>query len=140
MTLLEARRPAAAVAALLAIALLAHAAPRPAVARARPTPSFEVVAEGGPHPFTWEWAPPDLTIRGRGKVTWHNPTEAIHHVTFWEGPVAQDQHVDPGSSATLTLRKPGVYKYWCDIFGHADLVYVGAEGVCVGMCGEITVE
>jgi plastocyanin len=137
----EARRtPAAAAVTLAAVAFLALLPPHAARGGPRPVPSFEVVADGGPQPFTWEWTPADLTIRSRGKVTWLNPTEAVHHVTFWDGPGAKHQHLHPGGSATLTLRKPGVYSYWCDIFGHADIVTVGPERFCVGMCGTITVE
>jgi hypothetical protein len=33
----------------------------------------------------------------------------------------------------------GTYEYLCDIFGHAQLVDVGPERVCIGMCGTVTV-
>ena len=138
------RRPSGAAVGILAAAGLLLAAvwvPQSAAAPSRGPSSVTVVAAGGPLPFTWEWDPTEVTIRRRGKVTWENPTDATHHVTFWEGPGAEHQHLDPGGSATLKLRKPGVYKYWCDITFHANLIDVAGYGkVCVGMCGEITVE
>lgn len=140
MTRLRDERRLAAMAMTLGVVVLGLSVPDGAAAGPRPERSFTVVAEGGPHPFTWSWAPAELTIRGRGKVTWENPTDAVHHVTFWDGPGARAQHLHPGASATLGFKKPGVYKYWCDILGHADIVHVGTERICVGMCGEITVE
>ncbi|MFN2588001.1 MAG: hypothetical protein ABR613_07785 [Actinomycetota bacterium] len=113
--------------------------PSPAAGGAAPK-SATVVAEGGPAPFTWEWNPPAVTIGRRGRVTWENPTDTTHHVTFWDGPGAPHGHLDPGGTAAIRFRKPGVYKYWCDIFGHADIVTLGYDRVCVGMCGEVTVE
>ncbi len=115
--------------------------PPSAAAGPRAASSVTVVAAGGDLPFTWVWDPAEGTIRRRGEVTWENPTKATHHVTFWDGPGGKHQHLDPGASATLKLRKPGVYKYWCDITFHADIVDVAGYGrVCVGMCGEITVQ
>ncbi|MDQ3956745.1 MAG: hypothetical protein M3273_00315 [Actinomycetota bacterium] len=130
--------------AILAAAGLLFAAvstPPSAAAGPRAASSVTVLAAGGDLPFTWEWDPAEVTIRRRGHVTWENPTEATHHVTFWDGPGGKHQHLDPGGSATLKLTKPGVYKYWCDITFHAELVDVPGYGrVCVGMCGEITVQ
>ncbi|MDQ4024600.1 MAG: hypothetical protein M3217_03780, partial [Actinomycetota bacterium] len=108
--------------------------------RAQRSAPIKVLAAGGPFPFTWEWTPSDVTIASGGRVTWENPTDAVHHVTFWDGPRKGTAHVDVRGSATLRFKEAGVYKYWCDIFGHADIVTVGYDRVCVGMCGEITVE
>lgn len=134
------RRSLVATAIALGVLFLGLAAPGGAAARPRPAQSFTVVAEGGPHPFTWAWGPAEVTVVGRGRVTWENPTDAVHHVTFWDGPHAESQHLEAGATATLRFRNPGVYEYLCDIIGHADLVYVGTERICVGMCGRITVE
>lgn len=125
---------------LAAVFVAALAAPLPARAIDRPAGSFTVVAGGGPHPFTWTWDPAELTIEARSKVTWKNPTEGIHHVTFWRGPSSKSLHLHGRGSAALKFKKPGVYEYLCDIFGHAQLVHVGPERICVGMCGVITVE
>ncbi|HEX2057281.1 MAG TPA: hypothetical protein VHI71_02835 [Actinomycetota bacterium] len=101
--------------------------------------SFTVEAAGGPHPFTWTWDPDEITIEGRGKVRWENPTEAVHHVTFWRGPSDKSLHVHPGGAATTKFTKPGTYDYLCDIFGHAQIVEAGPERICVGMCGTVTI-
>ncbi|HEX2195535.1 MAG TPA: hypothetical protein VHJ76_01305, partial [Actinomycetota bacterium] len=134
------RRPllAATVATIAVAAGLALLAPGPASSAGRPR-SSSVVAAGGPHPFTWTWDPAEVTIPAGGKVTWENPTEAVHHVTFWRGPSSKSLHLHGRGSATLKFRKPGVYEYLCDIFGHAQLVDVGPERVCIGMCGTVTV-
>ncbi len=75
-----------------------------------------------------------MTIRRSGKVTWENPTDATHHVTFWDGPGGKHRHLDPGGSATLKLRKPGVYKYLCDITFHADIVDVAQLVELIDRC------
>lgn len=136
-------RPRLAVAAAgiaAGLVLAAPVAPSPAAAGSPAQQSFTVVAQGGPHPFTWEWDPAEVTIEGRGKVTWKNPTGAEHHVSFWDGPSVGNHHIHPGGSLSLVFKKPGVHKYRCDLFGHSDVVLVGTEAICVGQCGEITVE
>jgi plastocyanin len=130
-----------AVLAAAGLLLVALAVPdRAAAGPDRRGDSFTVVAEGGPFPYSWGWVPAEVTIHGRGRVTWENPTDAVHHVTFWDGPTKTSEHVGVGGSVTLRFRKPGVHRYWCDIFGHADIVYLGTERICVGMCGEVVVE
>ncbi len=81
-----------------------------------------------------------MTIAGRGKVTWENPTIAEHHVTFWEGPSSGTRHLDPGGSVTLTFKKSGVHRYRCDLSAHSELLHVSGQSICVGQCGEIRVE
>ena len=80
-----------------------------------------------------------MTIARRGTVTWENRTDAVHHVTFYEGPSDASLHMH-GRRARMTFKKPGVYKYLCDIFGHAHLIDTGYGNACVGMCGTVTVE
>ncbi len=133
----RARRRALAATAAVAAAFSALASPAPVTAR--PAESFTVVAGGGPHPFTWTWDPDEIAIDGRGKVRWENPTEAVHHVTFWRGPSDKSLHLHPRGAVTMKFRKPGTYEYLCDIFGHAQIVDVGSERVCIGMCGSVTV-
>ncbi len=126
-------------AAALVVAALAPAA---AATRSPRLKEFTVAAKAGPQSLTWEWDPSELTIRGKGRVTWENFTEAEHHVTFWEGPLeGTTLHLAAGGgSESLVLKKPGVHKYRCDLGLHSDIVYVGYERICVGQCGEITVE
>lgn len=106
----------------------------------QPAPKTTVEAAGGPLPFTWQWAPAEVTVPKGGVVRWNNSTDAVHHVTSWEGQWNVSKHVDTGESTKVKFRKRGVYRYWCDITGHADIVHVGTESFCVGMCGTITVE
>ncbi|MDQ3982116.1 MAG: hypothetical protein M3271_05485 [Actinomycetota bacterium] len=137
----RAARPLTAVVLAAVVLALSLAAPKSAAAGSvRRGEAFTVVAEGGPHPFSWGWAPAEVTIRGSGRVTWENPTDAVHHVTFWDGPTTASKHVDTGGAVTMRFRKPGAHKYWCDIAGHAELLSLGPERVCVGMCGEVVVE
>ncbi len=128
------------MAALAAAGLVAAVVVSPAaVALPRPAQAHTVVATGGPGPFSWGWDPAQLTIRRGEKVMWKNPTDVVHHVTFWEGPGAPHRHLHAGGSAGFKFKKPGVYKYWCDITFHAYIVDTGYNRVCLGMCGEITV-
>ena len=99
-----------------------------------------ITAAGGPFPFTWAWDPAEVTVAPGDRVVWTNPTDAAHHITAWDGKWDAAEHLDMGAKVSRRFKKPGVYKYWCDIFGHADIVYVGDERICVGMCGVITVE
>jgi plastocyanin len=131
---------AAAIVGLVALSLTSSGAAVAAPSRASRAAAATVVAEGGSLPFSWKWTPAEVILPGPGRVTWENPTEAPHHVTFWDGPRDDTTHVDVRGSVTVRFKKPGVYKYWCDIFGHAELVEVGAERICIGMCGEVAVE
>lgn len=81
-----------------------------------------------------------MTITPGDRVVWTNPTDAAHHITAWDGKWDAAEHLDIDARVTRRFKKPGVYKYLCDILGHADIVVVGTERVCVGMCGVITVE
>ena len=124
----------------LALSLLVAVPAAGSAHQAPPSNTTTVTAAGGPLPFTWAWDPAEVSIARGEKVTWTNPTDAAHHVTAWEGKWDAAEHLDMGSKVTLRFKKPGVYKYWCDILGHADIVFVGTERVCVGMCGVIRVE
>lgn len=97
-------------------------------------------AAGGPYAFLWEWSPAEVTISKGERVTWINPTSATHHITSWDGRWDVAEHLDTDATVTLRFKKPGVYRYWCDVSTHADIVHAGTERICVGMCGVITVE
>lgn len=144
---MEATRSAGVIRALAGITAglvvgLAIAAPGSAegLSRTHKPKTFVVKAAGGPVPFTWAWAPAEITISAGDRVTWKNPTDATHHVTAWGEGWTTAAHVDIGGDFTYRFKKPGVYRYWCDIVGHADIVYLADEGSCVGMCGVIVVE
>ena len=125
----------------LCIALLVAPLPSSKGGTRRSGPKTTTVeATGGPLPFTWQWTPPDVTIAKREVVRWNNSTDAVHHVTSWDGPWNTSRHVDSGESTAIKFKRRGVYRYWCDITGHADIVHVGTQSFCVGMCGTITVE
>ena len=123
-------------------ALLVVALPLPAgdASARRKAETTTVEASGGPAPFTWSWTPSDITIAKGDVVAWTNTTGVTHRVTSWDGSWEVAEHLEAGDSARIRFKQPGVYQYWCDIMGHADLIYVGTERICVGMCGTITVE
>jgi plastocyanin len=123
------RRLSVAVAAIALAAVLSPAAAR--------TSTHEVAAAGGPFGPTWRWDPAAVDAARKDRVVWRNPTSTTHHVTFYGGPLeGKTLHVPAGGSAKLRLKKAGSYPYRCDIQGHSELV----GGLCIGQCGEITVE
>ncbi|HEV3472134.1 MAG TPA: plastocyanin/azurin family copper-binding protein [Actinomycetota bacterium] len=126
--------------AVCAACLLVVSISGPGVAHVAGSDTTTVAAAGGPFPFTWSWDPDEVTIAKGDRVVWTNPTAAAHHITAWDGKWDAEEHLDAGAEVTLRFKKPGTYRYWCDIVGHADIVSVGPERVCVGMCGVITVE
>lgn len=95
-----------------------------------------VTAAAGPS-ILFEWDPAELSIAAGDKVMWMNPTSAPHRVVPYEGPWDTEMDLPAGEGkATFRFKKPGVYRYRCDIPTHS--VLAGAE--CIGMCGTITVE
>lgn len=125
--------------ALTAVVLLVPLASSRA-AEASASKKTTVEAAGGPLPYTWEWSPADVTISKGGVVRWNNSTDAVHHVTSWDGAWDVSKHVDTGDSVAIKFKKRGTYRYWCDIAGHADILHIGPQKLCIGMCGTITVE
>jgi plastocyanin len=121
------------------MALPGHAASS-TVRQRRAAQTATVTAAGGPYAFLWQWDPAEITISKGDRVRWENPTSAEHHVTAWDGPWKTEEHVASDGTMTLRFKKPGVYRYWCDVSTHADIVYAGDQRICVGMCGVITVE
>ena len=110
-------------------------APAPA-AKARGE-THKVTVEGGFPRFTFE--PADITISAGDKVVWLNNTSAEHHIQPYAGPWAEGTHghLEPdGGKASLTFKKPGVYKYYCDLPFHGQLL---PGEICAGQCGTVTV-
>lgn len=115
---------------LAVLILLAPAAP--AVSKGK---VHKVEASGGPAFYLFTWDPDELTIPKRHKVVWTNPTNALHHVTFYEG-MDRSMHLESGGKVKARFKKPGTYLYRCDVPNHSELI----GGECFGMCGSVTVE
>jgi plastocyanin len=71
--------------------------------------------------FTFK--PSTLTVSG-GRVKATNSDSTAHTVTADDGKSFDTGSIDPGASATLSVAKPGTYKYHCSIhsFMHGTLV------------------
>ena len=122
---------------VLMLALLAG----PVEADQRPPKAAATVrAEKGAAPLLWEWSPTDVTITKNQRVRWENPTGTPHDVLVWDGPSDLHTRLAPGDAHTLRFEQRGVYRYRCAISEHSDVVFVGTERTCVGMCGVVTVE
>ena len=103
-------------------------------------PVTTVNAVEGAAPGTWAWEPADVTISAGERVVWRNETTSAHGLSAWDGRWKVTTPIDAGDSAGLRFRKPGVYSYRCPVQLHSDVLYIGTERVCVGMCGTVTVE
>ncbi len=99
-----------------------------------------VTASQGLLPILWVWDPAEIPIARGDRVTWENPTEAMHRIIAWDGPWEVAADLDVMDKVTFKFKKPGVYRYWCDVLGHSDVVYHGEDRTCVGMCGVVIVE
>ncbi len=124
------------VPALAGILLLAALGAPASAVRAK-AKTHKVVAEGT-WPFLFRWNPAAVEIAVGDKVRWTNTTTSDHHITPYEGPWPKDTHLHlpEGGKASFTFKKPGVYKYYCDLQYHGQLL---PGGECFGQCGEITV-
>jgi len=123
---------------LLAVLLVpfAGSTSAPAARVARKTHHVHAV---GSWPMQFAWDPADIEIAAGDKVMWMNTTSGEHHITPYEGPWPDDVHLHlegEDSKATFVFKKPGVYKYYCDLQLHGQLL---PGGVCAGQCGTITV-
>ncbi len=98
--------------------------------------THRVAAAGGPLGPTWRWDPAQLEIVKGDKVVWTNPSSTTHHVVPYEGPWDKTLHVEAGKTVTMRFKKPGTYRYRCDIPTHSEMI----GGQCVGQCGTITVK
>ena len=97
------------------------------------------VSATGSYPMMFQWEPADLEIASGDKVVWTNTTSGEHHITPYEGPWPEDLHLHldgEGSKAMFRFKAPGVYKYYCDLQFHGQLL---PGNLCAGQCGTITV-
>lgn len=119
--------------AALLVGALGSAAPA-ALAKGK---THKVTAEGSFPSFRFE--PADIDVSVGDKVAWTNNTSAEHHVQPYGGPWEDDAHLhlDPdGGKASFVFKKPGDYKYYCDLPYHGQLL---PGDLCAGQCGTITV-
>ena len=72
----------------------------------------------------FKFMPASLTVSKGQRVTVTNDDSTAHTATADNGGSFDTQNIDPGSSATITVSKPGTYAYHCNIhpFMHATLV------------------
>jgi plastocyanin len=94
----------------------------------------------GSWPLQFSWDPAELEISVGDKVMWMNSTSGEHHITPYAGPWPDDVHLHlegEGSKSSFVFKKPGEYKYYCDLQFHGQLL---PGEVCLGQCGTITVQ
>lgn len=127
-------------AGLLAGAVLSPALSAPQSRQKKPRHVERVQAALGTYPGTWEWVPADITIKAGDDVEWENPTDETHRIISWDGEWKVRTPLSPGDSTRLRFKRRGVYRYYCSMSFHGDILYLGTERLCVGMCGTITVE
>src|SRR3954467_9811311 len=102
--------------------------PAPSAAKqATPSGSSPSKAAGGSGSVSianFKFAPASLTVSAGTRVTVANRDTTAHTVTADDGRSFDTGSVDPGSSATVSVPKPGTYKYHCSIhpFMHGTLV------------------
>lgn len=72
----------------------------------------------------FKFAPASLTVSPGTRITVANHDSTAHTATADNGQSFDTGNIDPGSSASITLPKPGTYKYHCSIhpFMHGTLV------------------
>jgi plastocyanin len=71
----------------------------------------------------FKFTPASLTVSGT-RIAVANHDSTAHTVTADDGHSFDTGNVDPGASATVTVAKPGTYKYHCSIhpFMHGTFV------------------
>jgi plastocyanin len=95
--------------------------------QATPSRSSQSKRTGGPGSVgiaNFKFAPASLTVSPGARVTVANHDSTAHTATADQGQSFDTGDIDPGSSATITLSKPGTYAYHCSIhpFMHGTLV------------------
>ena len=63
----------------------------------------------------FKFAPASLTVGGAATVTVTNHDDTAHTATADDGTSFDTGNVDPGSSKTIRVSKPGSYAYHCSI-------------------------
>jgi plastocyanin len=72
----------------------------------------------------FKFSPGTITIKRGAQVTVTNSDSTAHTATSDDGSSFDTGDIDPGSSKTITVSKPGSYSYHCSIhpFMHGELV------------------
>jgi plastocyanin len=94
---------------------------------ATPSGSSGSKANGGSGSLTianFKFTPASLAVSPGTRITVANHDDTAHTATADNGQSFESGSIDPGSSATITVSKPGIYKYHCSIhpFMHGTLV------------------
>ena len=102
------------VAVIGALATFAAAADPAATPRAAESTQARAIVIGN---FTFE--PSTLTVAPGTVLTWRNEDDAPHTVigTDPESPI-KSQPLDTGDRYSVTLTKPGAYRYFCSLHPH----------------------
>jgi plastocyanin len=91
-----------------------------------PSPSNGSASAGGQtiDISNFKFAPATLTVRAGSKVTVKNSDTTAHTATADSGGAFDTSDIDPGSSATITLKSAGRVAYHCSIhpFMHGTIV------------------
>lgn len=84
------------------------------------TPAAGSGSASGPAPATasvkiadFKYAPPEVTVKSGGKVTFANTDSAEHTATAEDGSSFDSGTLTTGKSKAVTFAKPGIYKYTC---------------------------
>jgi plastocyanin len=93
----------------------------------KPSSSSQQSAQPGSSAVTidsFKFMPASLTVTGGTRITVGNQDVTAHTATADNGRSFDTGHIDPKSSATITLSRPGTYQYHCSIhpFMHGTLV------------------
>jgi plastocyanin len=110
-------------ASLVALAAVAG----PLAACGGSNPSERSAKSGGPGSVSiadFKFAPASLTAGAGARISIANHDGTAHTVTADDGHSFDTGDIDPNASATVTLSKPGTYKYHCSIhpFMHGTFV------------------
>jgi plastocyanin len=94
---------------------------------AKSSTSTQATAGGGAGAVTidnFKFMPPSLTVSGGTRISISNKDSTAHTFTADDGHTFDTGDVNPGSSTTVTVSKPGTYKYHCNIhpFMHGTIV------------------
>ena len=95
--------------------------------QAAPSGSSPSRASGGSRSLTisnFKFTPGSITVKQGAGITVANHDTTAHTATADDGRSFDTGDIAPGASATVTLSKPGTYKYHCSIhpFMHGTLV------------------
>jgi plastocyanin len=94
---------------------------------AKSSTSTQATTTGGAGAVTidnFKFMPPSLTVSSGTRISISNKDSTAHTVTADDAHTFDTGDVNPGSSTTITVSKPGTYQYHCNIhpFMHGTLV------------------